>query len=201
LLLCQIAALLMARPRWLAPICAAALALVPELPPGGIATVAARDLIYFIGGVGLAPWLLRLSGNGYTPLVAGASALGLVALLLVAPTPAIVLARAACGIAMVVAVSRLIGDRLAWLKVLGRASMAIYVLHTFFSAGCRMAFRDVWAVMPFSGLVIATLVGLAAPVGVYVFAQRRGWSLALGLGRGVALWSPGRSRGAGGACA
>lgn len=72
----------------------------------------------------------------------------------------------------------------AMLALLGRASLAIYVMHTIFSAGLRIAVRAVGFTMPPPAMLAATMVaGVTGPLGAWLLAERYGLSLPLGFGR------------------
>ncbi|WP_380879047.1 acyltransferase family protein [Sphingomonas sp. DBB INV C78] len=95
-------------------------------------------------------------------------------------------AGAAAGIAGVIGLSVLIGDRARWLQRMGQASMAIYVTHTFFAAGLRIAARKSGLeIDPNVMLVASSLISLFAPLLVYEIAGRLNITTPLGLGRYV----------------
>lgn len=93
---------------------------------------------------------------------------------------------AGAGIAMTTTLAIILRGRMPWLVRLGQASMAIYVAHTFFTAGFRMAVQKMGlALDPAWLLAIGTIVGLLGPLGLYEFAGRRKLSPILGLGKYV----------------
>ncbi|MBU3077963.1 acyltransferase family protein [Sphingomonas quercus] len=72
------------------------------------------------------------------------------------------------------------------LKLLGQASMAIYVMHTLASAGLRiLLMHGLHLREPMTLLVLSTIIGLLAPLLVCRFAQRHGLATLLGLDRGA----------------
>ncbi|CAN0594949.1 unnamed protein product, partial [Ectocarpus sp. 12 AP-2014] len=68
-----------------------------------------------------------------------------------------------------------------WLAALGVASMAIYVMHTIFSAVLREVLQALNVVVPFVHLVGGTLVGIAGPLILLVVFRWLGVTRALGL--------------------
>jgi fucose 4-O-acetylase-like acetyltransferase len=98
------------------------------------------------------------------------------------------LALALAGIAATLAAAVLIGAGRAGttLALLGRASLAIYVMHTIFSAGLRIIIKVGGIAVPTPlTLVATTAAGVAGPLGVWLVAERWGVSMPLGLGRAV----------------
>jgi fucose 4-O-acetylase-like acetyltransferase len=72
----------------------------------------------------------------------------------------------------------------ATLALLGRASLAIYVMHTIFAAGFRIFVKLAGIAAPMSAMLVATTaVGLIGPLCVWLFAERWGLSIPLGFGR------------------
>ena len=72
------------------------------------------------------------------------------------------------------------------LALLGRASLAIYVMHTIFSAGLRIFVKLAGIVVPTSAmLLVTTAVGLVCPLCVWLGAERWGLTLPFGLGRAM----------------
>ena len=69
------------------------------------------------------------------------------------------------------------------LVALGRASMAIYVMHTIVSAGTRIVARMLYSSLSPGFLVaLSTFTGLVVPYAIYVMARDRGYAPLLGLG-------------------
>ena len=97
-------------------------------------------------------------------------------------SPGIELVRAFLGIAATVGGSILVARRARWLAQLGMASMAIFVLHTVFSSGLRMAFKLAHLSDYLSLLLLSTILGLAAPYFIWIIARRFNLVAALGLG-------------------
>lgn len=90
------------------------------------------------------------------------------------------------GIAGVIGLSLYMGERARWLRRIGQASMAIYVLHVFFSAGLRiMATALGLPVDPIALLLASSVVAIIVPWLCYEGAGRRGLTTALGLGKFV----------------
>jgi fucose 4-O-acetylase-like acetyltransferase len=94
----------------------------------------------------------------------------------------IVVGRAVFGIIATVGIAMLCAPWSRWLALLGTASMAIYVLHTIFSAGVRMALYAVGFSNNLVALVLGTLIGIAGPLGVWAVARRYRLLPWLGLG-------------------
>ena len=69
-----------------------------------------------------------------------------------------------------------------WLTVLGTASMAIYVLHTIFSAGVRIGLAAVGFTDDLIILVLGTLIGILMPFAIWMAAREYRLLSVLGLG-------------------
>jgi fucose 4-O-acetylase-like acetyltransferase len=91
--------------------------------------------------------------------------------------------RAIAGMLLVVAISRLIGERMAWLSAIGRASMAIYVTHTIVAAALRTVLRVSGVDDPVVMLLVCVVGGIILPIAVYRVAIRFGVEQWAGLGR------------------
>ncbi|MEG3123312.1 acyltransferase family protein [Sphingomonas sp. GB1N7] len=102
------------------------------------------------------------------------------------------LAQAWAGIAVVVMVSQCIGQRCSRLSALGRASMAIFVMHTIVAAAIRTSLAAVDLHHPAVMLVTCVAGGLIIPLIVFRAAARYGLEAWFGLGK------PGRSQAAAG---
>lgn len=90
------------------------------------------------------------------------------------------------GIAGVVGLSLLSGERIGWLRRIGQASMAIYVLHIFFTAGMRiMTMQFDLPVDPIALLFASSVVAVVVPWLVYEYVGRHGLAKAAGLGKFV----------------
>ena len=101
----------------------------------------------------------------------------------------LVVAFAGCAATLAAAVLLDRGTVGASLAFLGRASLAIYVMHTIFSAGLRIAARSAGIAVPTNVMLAATVaVGIAGPIGVWLLAERWGLSMPLGLGRSSRGW-------------
>lgn len=69
---------------------------------------------------------------------------------------------------------------LRWIAALGRASLAIYVAHTIFSAAARIALLRAGVADVAVQMAVGTLAGLLGPTALYVAALRWGLSARLG---------------------
>ena len=96
--------------------------------------------------------------------------------------------RALLGIIATVGVAMLWTPWSRWLALLGTASMAIYVLHTIFSAGTRIALRSVGFSDNLVALVLGTVIGIAGPLAVWTFARHYRLMPWLGLGAQPRSW-------------
>lgn len=92
-------------------------------------------------------------------------------------------ALALCGVVVVIAVAMLAGHRSQLLILLGRASMAIYVLHTLVGWLPRMLLHHLGLFSAGADMVLGTVTGIAVPVAIDRIAARYGATLWLGLGR------------------
>jgi surface polysaccharide O-acyltransferase-like enzyme len=88
------------------------------------------------------------------------------------PSRVLVLTRAFLGSIGVMALAMLVAPYARWLGVLGAASMSIYVLHTIFSAGLRIAWRMSGIDNNLLALVLGTLVGIFVPLAIWGVARR-----------------------------
>lgn len=89
---------------------------------------------------------------------------------------------ALAGTAAVLALATLPRAASAWVA-LGRATMAIYVLHVLCVAGVRIGLHKGLGIdQPFVILALACAAGIAVPWLLHGVAQRAGWGRALGLG-------------------
>jgi fucose 4-O-acetylase-like acetyltransferase len=142
----------------------------------GIVTVAFAFYYCFGLGILVAPRATQLQA---TPAVLGGWALALLSLLVATyfvdealPIRLIIVARAVFGSAAVIALAMLVAPYARWLTVLGMASMSIYVLHTIFSAGLRMALHATGFENNLVALMLGTLIGLGAPLMIWWVARR-----------------------------
>ena len=93
---------------------------------------------------------------------------------------------ALAGSGIILAAAALLGAGRAGsaLALLGQASLAIFVMHTIFSAGLRISAKAAGLAVPTPAMLVATVaVGIAGPLGLWLVAEHRGLSLPLGLGR------------------
>ena len=160
----------------------------------GMLGVSAAYFSFFFGGVVLSPYVLKLRVD-YR--VAGAVALIMVAVFVVSfwqagpfvatlGATATAVLRGICGVSAVLALSMIIGARAPWLALIGTASMAIYVMHTIFSAGLRIVMLKLGMGEPTLSLVACTIIGIVAPLIGWAIAKRLGLLVWLGLGTDVA---------------
>ena len=143
-------------------------------------------LPYFIVGIALGDHLKRIPQNGPLPLVAGITLLIGFGFVMTAPIEGhILLIMFAMTMSLLVvflcAGSHWLPPGLhALLSRMGRATMAIFLLHTFFSAALRevLLLAGVTDVSLHMGLSVA--IGVAGPLFVFALARRFGLSRALG---------------------
>jgi fucose 4-O-acetylase-like acetyltransferase len=152
----------------------------------GMITIAFGFYVYFGLGILLAS---KAADFHFPPAALAGAALALVAAFGATyvigddlPLRLVIVARALLGSAAVVALAMLLAPHTRWLTVLGTASMAIYVLHTIFSAGLRMALHAIGYSNNVVALVLGTMIGLGAPVLVWWFARHYGALPWFGLG-------------------
>jgi fucose 4-O-acetylase-like acetyltransferase len=186
LLICQLL-LLAVRADWrLVSVLTLASALIGITPTLGMLSFAFNFFVYFGAGVLAAPWLLKWQAGtpvlvaillGSVVVFAGSYTIGDAI-----PSRVLVLMRAFSGSAGVIALAMLTAPYARWLAVLGAASMSIYVLHTIFSAGVRIAWRMTGIENNLVALVLGTLVGIIVPVAIWFVAQRYHLLPWLGLG-------------------
>jgi len=137
------------------------LALLPTLTRRQLATLAAGSALAW-AALALAA---RLAGQGHWSLAAMPAAL-------------------AGGSALVAlaALARADGAWGARWAALGRASMAIFLLHVLCVAGVRILLHKVFGIdAPVPIFVLACVLGIAVPIGLRLLARRAGLSRALGL--------------------
>lgn len=191
LFLCQLIALALFPSRLVFAGAALAGWLVAPFIDAGMVTRALASLPFVAAGVWGAEPLGRLAGGplrgAALVLLAAAAVFALLAPVIVAGLPNrwVALAAALVGSLMVIALAMVAAGigRGGGLALLGEASLAIYVLHTIFSAGARIGLKCVG--LPVAGLpmlALTTLAGIVFPYLVWLWAERRGWSVLLGLG-------------------
>lgn len=177
--------------------------LVPVGPLGMLA-VAATSMPYYVAGI----LLSRRPSFGdllhrYKLWLAGGAWLVFAALFIGIrpdvrpPSLPLQLCLGAAGIAGTIALATF-AERVKLLVLLGQASMAIYVLHTLFSAGLRIVVVAM-VLNPNPVLVLAgvTLAGLVGPTVAWIICDRLRLLKVLGLGPGALAWrrEPARSEG------
>lgn len=146
-------------------------------------------LPYVALGVVCAPALLRLgSSRAAGAALLGASAVAWAGLLHVTsrsiPLP-VSLVIGTAGSFMTIGTATLVVESAVGplLELLGRTSMAIYVMHTIFSAGMRIVPTLVGLSFDFGAmLAMTTLAGIAGPLAVWWIAERFGVAALLGIG-------------------
>lgn len=190
LFVCELVALAARADRWIAGILAlmSVVGLLAFLP--GMLGVAAIYFPFFFGGVVLAPAILsaRIDRRVMAGIAIVASVIFFISFWQsdfmrgFAGEAIVDLLLGILGVATVIAVSMLIDARALWLATVGVASMAIYVMHTIFSAGLRIVLTAVGVQAPTLSLVVCTAIGLIAPLAVWAIAKRFGWLTWLGLG-------------------
>lgn len=152
----------------------------------GIVTAAFGFYVYFGLGILLAPFVKQFSCR--PAVLAGTIVVLVLPFALTfridqeALPPGMTVIRALLGIAAVIAVAMFCAPRARWLSALGMASMAIFVLHTFFSAGLRIALSAVGYSNDLVALMLGTVVGVVMPFLIWLIAQRYGMLPWLGLG-------------------
>lgn len=91
------------------------------------------------------------------------------------------------GAAAVIALSRSLpapaSPLLRWTAIAGEASMVIYVLHLLFGVAARIVLANTGLLSAANLLVTATLLGLAGPIAVYLFAMKANAATGLPLSR------------------
>lgn len=190
LLICELIALAIRANRLIAGILAlmSIAGLSTVLP--GMFGMAATYFPFFFGGIVLAPAIL--SARIDPRAMMGIAIVGIVVFFIsfwqgdlvkgFAGETIVGLLRAVLGVATVIAVSMLLQTRALWLATIGTASMAIYVMHTIFSASLRIFLTAAGVQAPTLSLVVCTAIGLIVPLGVWAMAKRFGWLTWLGLG-------------------
>ena len=157
----------------------------------GMLTIAISFYVYFGAGILLAPLLPRVKNKkGAVIVVATLAAIAFSLTYLneaMWPDRALMVARAVLGIIATMGVAMVCASKARWLALLGTASMAIFVLHTIFSAGLRMALHAVGYSNNLVALVLGTLVGIAGPLTVWVVARRYRLLPWLGLGASLRI--------------
>ena len=157
----------------------------------GTATMVLRTLAFFpyvAVGILFATRILALgNGGGRTIVVLVGASVVFVAGILAGwngVVGGLVVALAGSGVTLAMAVLLDSGAIGAALALLGRASLAIYVMHTIFSAGLRIAAKAAGIAAPAPVMLAATIaIGVAGPLGFWLVAERWGLSMPLGLGR------------------
>jgi fucose 4-O-acetylase-like acetyltransferase len=186
LLICQLLLLVVRADCRLVAALTLASAVIGITPVLGMLSFAFNFFVYFGAGVLAAPWLLKWQAGRGTLV---AILLGGIALFVASyavgnavPSRVLALTRAFSGSAGVMALAMLLAPYARWLAVLGAASMSIYVLHTIFSAGVRIAWRMSGIDNNLAALVLGTMVGIVAPLAIWAVARRFGLLPWLGLG-------------------
>lgn len=165
-----------------------------SLPLPVIFSVALFHFPYVVAGLFVAPLLLNETGvfkEAMTLHAAFVVALSLLFAVLVSDRDIFTMAThmtahllAFLGIALVIGISMLWSRRLSWLAPIGRASMAIYLIHTLAIGVVRAVALKFGFVTTLPLVVGLTIVGVAIPMMIYILASRYKFALWLGLGRG-----------------
>ncbi len=153
----------------------------------GMLTIAISFYLYLGAGILMAPHLATIQRKRNVVLVVAllAAAAFAVSFLMgetIGRGRMLDVSRALLGIVATVGVAMLIAPWSRGLALLGTASMAIYVLHTIFSAGLRMALLAIGYSNNLVALVLGTLIGLAGPLLVWAVARHYRLLPWLGLG-------------------
>jgi fucose 4-O-acetylase-like acetyltransferase len=158
----------------------------------GMLTITISFYVYFGAGILVAPYLPAIQrARGAVAAAALLATTAFVFSFLVGdlwPGRGLAVARALLGIVATVGVAMLSTPWSRWLALLGTASMAIYVLHTIFSAGLRMMLRATGFSNDFVALVLGTLIGIAGPLAVWAVARHYRALPWLGLGAQPRNW-------------
>lgn len=158
----------------------------------GMLTIAISFYVYFGAGILIAPYLPAIQRARGT--VAAAALLATTAFVLTFlvgdlwPGRGLAVGRALLGIVATIGVAMLCAPWSRWLALLGTASMAIYVLHTIFSAGTRIALRAIGFSDNSLALVVGTLIGIVGPLAVWAVARHYRLMPWLGLGAQPRRW-------------
>ena len=193
LFICNIAALLIRASRKAAVllVLASCAGLGTVLP--GMISVSTIYFPFFFGGLLLRPKLVESTVSQSAAVAAvGIGSVGLFIVFwqsnliaVVMPDQLTSLLRGALGVAAVIGAAVLLQGRAAWLALLGTASMAIYVLHTIFSAGLRIAMMALGLGPPIVSLVLCTIIGIAAPLVIWMVVRHYGALRWLALGTDI----------------
>jgi fucose 4-O-acetylase-like acetyltransferase len=152
----------------------------------GMLTIAVSFYLYFGVGILLAPHLAQIQFR--RSVVAGAALVAVIGFGLTYvngamwPDRMIVVGRAVFGMIATIGIAILWAPRSRWLALLGTASMTIFVLHTIFSAGMRIALLAVGYADNLVALVLGTLIGILGPLAVWAVARHYRLLPWLGLG-------------------
>ena len=170
--------------------------LASGLSNGGILLLAMRALPFVLVGTLAGPWLLTHAHS----IRRFAPALMIGAWLVLAVTvemnnrglndghfqPFIHYIAASAGICGTLMIAMIIGGQAPWLCRIGKMSMAIFVAHTFFSAGLRIAVqRSGVHIDPILLLIAGSIAGIGGPWLLYQWAGKRRMTALLGLGKYV----------------
>ncbi|MGH6781455.1 MAG: acyltransferase family protein [Sphingomonadaceae bacterium] len=198
LFLCHLIALALWQQRW--ALVALAILFVAAQAAFGIRNIALHMMQvfpFFLVGALAGPWLIErirriplsnaaiAMAAGWLVLVMSRFAVGWTADAY--PTSSVIFyLGASAGIIGVMGLSVLLGNGARWLQRMGQASMAIFVMHTFFTAGLRFAvYRAGLPIDPLLLLVASSLLGIVGPWLIYEYAGPRKLTVRLGLGKYV----------------
>lgn len=152
----------------------------------GMMTIAFSFYVYFGIGILVAPRLPAIKGERDAIVIASLiAAVAFAASFLIGDIwsgRVLTVVRAVLGIIATVGVAMLVAPWSRWLALLGTASMAIYVLHTIFSAGLRMGLHAIGFSNNLAALVLGTLIGIVGPLAIWAVARRYRLLPWLGLG-------------------
>lgn len=198
LFLCHLIAVALWPQRWvLIALGAAFVAIQAMFGIGNIALHMMQLFPFFLAGALGGPWLIERVRGAPIAAILAATAIGWSLLVMArfavgwtvkdyAGSQAFFYLGASAGITGVIGLSVLINGKARWLRRMGQASMAIFVMHTFFTAGLRfLAQKTGIAIDPVSLLVGSSLLGIVGPWLIYEWAGPRRLTVWLGMGKYV----------------
>lgn len=142
--------------------------------------------VYFAFGVSFSHILPKLNLSRYSWLISLAALFAIgqwgiiqdLTLLSINLLPISKLVLGMLGITLTLSVSQYL-SKLKWsfLSFLGRYSLEIYLMHIFFSSGIRiLLYKNAGVTDPTLHLLLGTLLGVAIPPLVAIYARRLGWT-------------------------
>jgi len=195
LFLCQLAIAIVLPRRWLLlALTLLAVVLWCSIPNGSIFFRALHFLPYVVLGIFAASWLAWIAVRPAAQIAVAILAwVAFAALILPVGPPAqdalTIYALAVLGSVGTIATVMVLGATgrsLPWLEILGRLSMPIFLTHTIFSAGARVALQMAGFADPIAALALVTVAGLFLPVIAYRIAVGLAITRLLGFGPPIA---------------